>query len=270
MIRVDPPGADLAVIRRDALVAARPARGTILFIHGLGDAASMFGPSMEAAPLAPYGLALVDLLGHGLSDKPTSFDYSPASHAAVLFAALRQLNLPPPLHLVGFSLGAAVAVELSRFGAIQVGSLVLCEPVVDLNRMEFARRIVAMPEGAFADDYGELLQQYTGPDSTEADRRWAETAAFAGSRAFYRCARGLLAAAERGELTAHLRESKAPKTFILSPQTYDQWPMARTFKQEGARVVLIDSRSKMPMYESPDAFYDAVAAAISAGVTPTA
>ena len=90
-VRVEPPGADLAVIRRGP--AAAPRRGALLFLHGLGDASSTFAQALEAAVLGPFEIVLVDLLGHGSSDKPEEFDYRPASHAAVLFMALRRLGL---------------------------------------------------------------------------------------------------------------------------------------------------------------------------------
>jgi pimeloyl-ACP methyl ester carboxylesterase len=262
-LRVDPPGADLAVVRRAP--SRPPSAGSLLFIHGLGDASSAFAGAIEAPALARHELALVDLLGHGTSDKPANFDYRPASHAAVLFQALRAMRLPAPLHLVGYSLGGAVAVELARFPVEGLGHVVLVEPVLEESQMAFSKRIVEVSEGEFRARYAEFIGPYGAPEKSLADRRWAETAAFASSSAFYRSAKGLLEAAKRGELIAHFREALAPQALVLSPETYDRWPEAAAAESRGARVVLVESPSSAPMYDAPDAFYQAVAMATAAG-----
>jgi pimeloyl-ACP methyl ester carboxylesterase len=266
LIRVDPPGCDISLVRR-APAGGERARGCILFLHGLGDASSMFAPALEDPAFAPFELALVDLLGHGTSDKPLNFDYSPASHAAVLFSLAQKAGLSRPLHVVGFSFGGAVAVELSRFEPLGVSSLVLCEPALDEDRMSFASLVVARPEGDFADDYAELLASFATPEASEADRRWAETAAFASARSIWRCSMGALEAGRRGELVAHLEAHVGPKALILSHDTMDKWVRAHQLAAHGARLYPVSSPSKMPMYDAPEAFYRAVAQAVSVART---
>jgi pimeloyl-ACP methyl ester carboxylesterase len=262
-LRVDPPGADLAVVRRDA--SSTPSAGSLLFIHGLGDAASTFADAIEAPALARFELALVDLLGHGTSDKPANFDYRPASHAAVLFQALRAMRLPAPVHIVGYSLGGAVAVELARFPIEGLGHLVLVEPALVESQMTFSKRATAVSEGEFRVRYAEFIGPYGASEKSLADRRWAETAAFASSRAIYRSAKGLLEAAKRGELLLHFREARAPLALILTPETYEGWPEAAAAEARGARVILVESPSNAPMYDAPDAFCQAVAMATAPG-----
>jgi len=224
----------------------------------------MFAPALEEPALAPYEVALVDLLGHGTSDKPLNFDYSPASHAAVLFALAQKAGLAQPMHLVSFSFGGAVAVELARFEPLRVQALVLCEPALEEERMSFARLVVARPEQDFVEDYAEFLASFATPDAPEADRRWAETAAFASARSIWRSSSAALAAARRGELVAHLEEHRGPKVLILTPDTVDKWGRAQRLKAGGARVFQVPSASKMPMYDAQAAFYGAVARALPA------
>lgn len=262
LIRVDPPGCDLSLVRRAPAPGER-AKGCILFLHGLGDASSMFAPALEDPAFAAHEVALVDLLGHGTSDKPLNFDYSPASHAAVLFSLAQKAGLARPMHVVGFSFGGAVAVELSRFEPLGVSSLVLCEPALDEDRMSFASLVVARPEGDFVEDYADLLASFATSEASDADRRWAETAAFASARSIWRCASGALEAVRRGELVAHLEAHVGPRALILSHDTVDKWGRARQLAAHGVRVVPITSPSKMPMYDAPEAFYRAVAGAVS-------
>jgi len=259
-VRVEPPGADLAVVRQPARAGARR-KGASVFLPGLGDAASAFAPAFESEALARHDVVLVDLLGHGQSDKPEEFDYAPASHAAVLFQALRKLRPAGPLHLVGYSFGGAVAVELARFPVEGLASVILVEPALDAGLLRFASRIAEHTETDFERKYPAVIANYATAESSEADRRWSETAVFASARAIYRCSKGLLQAAKRGELVAHLKELARPRAFILSHETYEEWPLVKEFEKAGARVFLVDAPHKMPFYDSPDSFYSAVARA---------
>ena len=261
-VRVDPPGCDLAIVGRPA--TGSPCAGTLVFIHGLGGASSSFAQATEAPELARFDLLLVDLLGHGASDKPANFDYRPASHAAVVFQALRAVRPAAPVLVVGYSLGGAVAVELSRFPVEGLAGVILVEPALDPARMAFAAKVVAFGEGAFRAKYAEFLAPYAAEQASEADRHWADTAAFASSSAFYRSAKGLLEAAKRGELWEHFKSSPLPRNLILSPQTLDEWPRAQQAKEWGSRIMIVESPSASPMYDNAQAFYAAVGELASA------
>lgn len=265
-VRVDPPGCDVAVVRRDA--TKHPREGAIAFLHGLGGASSSFAQALEAAPLAQYDLFLIDLLGHGSSDKPPNFDYRPASHAAVVFQALRHLDPSPPLVVVGYSLGSAIAVQLAKFEPLGVRKLVLVEPAIDADRMSFAKRIIPMGEGDFRARYGEVLAPYGAPEATAADRHWAETAAYASSSAVYRSAKGLYDAALRGEIRRQFEALVVPTTLILSPQTRDEWAGALHAEARGMVVRVIDSPSRAHFFDAPQAFYEAVGEAAAGGADP--
>jgi pimeloyl-ACP methyl ester carboxylesterase len=265
-VQVDPPGSDVAVVRRDA--TKHPREGAIVFLHGLGGASSSFAQALEAPPLAWHDVILIDLLGHGSSDKPLNFDYRPASHAAVLFQALRALDPSPPLAVVGYSLGGAVAVELAKFTPLGVRKLVLVEPAIDADRMSFAKRIIPMGEGEFRARYHEVLAPYGAPEATAADRHWAETAAFASSSAVYRSAKGLYDAALRGEIARQFESLVVPTTLILSPQTRDEWAGALHAEARGVLVRVVESPSRAQFFDAPQAFYEAVAEAAAGGADP--
>ena len=74
-------------IRWVELPGQDPAR---VYVHGLGATAPAYFTATAVHPLlAGHRSLLVDLLGHGHSDRPTSFAYTLEDHADTLAAALR-------------------------------------------------------------------------------------------------------------------------------------------------------------------------------------
>lgn len=95
----------------------------IIFIHGFGSDLSSWRPTVGQLGLANPMYAL-DLPGHGScwDLKPKSFD------ELVDYVAQTISPLGGSLHLVGHSLGAAVAVALSERGNIDIRSMSLLSP----------------------------------------------------------------------------------------------------------------------------------------------
>lgn len=83
----------------------------LLMLHGL--AASSYTWRALAQRLASrYRLIAIDLRGHGRSDKPFDQFYSPADHAAVVRAFMRQRGLTD-VTIVGHSLGGFLSLLLA-------------------------------------------------------------------------------------------------------------------------------------------------------------
>lgn len=62
---------------------------TRVYVHGLGSTSPAYFTEAAVNPLlAGHRSLLIDLLGHGISDRPTGFDYTLESHADALAAAL--------------------------------------------------------------------------------------------------------------------------------------------------------------------------------------
>src|SRR5882757_4718798 len=90
----------------------------IALLHGWALNSSVFGPLMYRMS-GQYSIRAIDLPGHGTSPWPPRFD-DLASLAALVGEAL-----PPRTLLLGWSLGAMVALELARTQAARVSALVL-------------------------------------------------------------------------------------------------------------------------------------------------
>lgn len=79
---------------------------TVLFLHGLTAVADVWGPTVENLQPDRRYVAL-DQRGHGQSPRPPT-GYQSGHYAGDALAAVRRLG--PPVHLVGHSMGARVAI----------------------------------------------------------------------------------------------------------------------------------------------------------------
>jgi pimeloyl-ACP methyl ester carboxylesterase len=105
-----------------------PPAPPVLLLHGLGVSGSVF--QAFARRLLPHLAAVApDLRGHGQSDKPSS-GYAPADYALDLVSLVED-QLPPPLPVVGHSLGALVGLKLAELHPELVSWLVLLDPPLD-------------------------------------------------------------------------------------------------------------------------------------------
>ncbi len=100
----------------------------ILFIHGFTGRGADWSPILPAVRAAGYATVVVDLLGHGRSDAPAD----PARHAierqaADLATILRGLGAAPAV-IVGYSLGARVALRMAVAEQDVVSGLFLESP----------------------------------------------------------------------------------------------------------------------------------------------
>lgn len=128
-----------AVVLRDveAVVASAPAAGgaldlrtlqagqgtPVVFLHGFGADLSSWRPLVAGIALGSPMMAL-DLPGHGASQKHGADDF-----AGLVDAVGRLLRtLQGGVHLVGHSLGAAIAAALTERGDLDVRSLTLIAP----------------------------------------------------------------------------------------------------------------------------------------------
>lgn len=94
----------------------------LLLLHGLGD--SLAGWGQVAGPLARrFQVHLVDLPGHGLSQRPPDWRLGTLAGAVAEYAA----RLRDPI-VVGHSLGGWLALRLALSGAVRPAGIVLVNP----------------------------------------------------------------------------------------------------------------------------------------------
>ncbi|MEU3449406.1 alpha/beta hydrolase [Streptomyces thermolilacinus] len=102
-----------------------------VYVHGLGATAPAYFAATAAHPLlAGHRSLLVDLLGHGHSDRPVSFAYTLEDHADALATALRAAEVTGA-EVVAHSMGGSVAIVLAARHPDLVSRLVLVDANLD-------------------------------------------------------------------------------------------------------------------------------------------
>lgn len=98
---------------------------TVLFIHGIGQAMYTFRKNIHA--LSQYcHVVTVDLLGHGLSDKP-DIDYTIDDFSSMIYDFTQAMVLEN-ITLLGFSTGAVIALDVAQKHPELVKRLILLSP----------------------------------------------------------------------------------------------------------------------------------------------
>ncbi|RZU35877.1 pimeloyl-ACP methyl ester carboxylesterase [Streptomyces sp. BK022] len=230
-----------------------------VFLHGLGaTAVAHFAEAATHPLIAGHRTLLVDLLGHGLSDRPHDFDYSLESHAGALAAALTDAGVAGA-EVVAHSMGGAVAIVLADRHPELVSRLVLVDagldPVEPARGAPGSAGIAAYSEAEFADGGWTEVRDRAGAF------RWA-TMRLTDRTALHRSAAGLA----RGTVPT-LRELLArldvPRTF-LHPET-DGPPRGEDgLREAGVSVVAVADCGHDIMLDAPETFASLVAAALAA------
>ena len=250
-VAFDEPG---SMVRWTEVPGPEPAR---VFVHGLGGTgAAIFGDVAGDARLGRRRTLVLDLPGHGLSDRPPDWDYSLEGHASAVARVCAAAGVAG-IDLVGHSLGADIAVVVAARNPGLVGRLVISEanldplpPAPDAPR--FSQRIVHGGEAAFVESgYRHILATVPG---------WAPTLRLCDPVAVFRSARGLIAGT-----TPTMRELfyglAIPRTFIRGEHGEPLLDEAG-LQAAGARLEVIPDAGHMMMVDRPEAFVAALARAL--------
>jgi len=230
-----------------------PAR---VFIHGLGgNGEAILGSVADDPALGGHRSLLIDLPGHGASDRPADFSYSLEDHAAAV-ADVCQAAGVHGVDLVGHSLGADIAIVVAYRNPGLVNRLVISEanldplPAVSNGRASQAIRLQSEIEFVTS-GYDRLMADY--PD-------WATMLRACSPLAVHRSAVGLTSGT-----TPTMREMfvsmTMPRTFVHGDRG-EPLLDAAGLRRAGIRVVTIPDSGHMLMFDNPPAFVAAVASGL--------
>lgn len=130
-----PPGARLVRagdVNMLVQEAGPPTGRAIVFVHGTGAWSESWRDTLDAVGAAGYRAIAVDLPPFGLSDRPSTDNYTTRDQAARLVAALVSLGADDVV-LVGHSFGARATVESLLLAPSRVRALVLVDPALGLD-----------------------------------------------------------------------------------------------------------------------------------------
>ncbi|MFF4953419.1 alpha/beta fold hydrolase [Streptomyces chattanoogensis] len=242
-------------IRWVELPGQEPSR---VYVHGLGATSPAYFAEAAVHPLlAGRRSLLIDLLGHGISDRPTGFDYTLESHADALAKALTTADVTGA-ELIAHSMGGSVAIVLAARHPHLVSRLVLIDanldPIPRIPGSDGSSGIAAYSEQAFLSGGWEEVRDRVGP-------HWWSTMRLAGREALHRSAVHLT----RGTVPTMrelLLDLKIPRTYLL-PETDGPLPGADALAKAGVTVVPIPDCGHNIMLDNPEAFARATAIALT-------
>ncbi|MGW2377169.1 MULTISPECIES: alpha/beta fold hydrolase [Kitasatospora] len=243
-------------IRWVELPGAEPAR---LYLHGLGASSPVYFAAAAAHPLlAGRRSLLLDLLGFGISDRPTDLGYTLEQHADTIAAAVRAAGLDR-VEVVGHSMGGAIAIVLAHRHPGLVSRLLLVDsnldPIEPGRQRSGSSGIAGYTEEEFLAGGRAEVAERVGPF-------WWSTMRLAGPEGLYRSAVHLARGSEpiMRELLLGL---DLPRTF-LHPES-NAPAGADGLRAAGVRVVEVPECGHNIMLDNPDGFAAAAAEALSAG-----
>jgi pimeloyl-ACP methyl ester carboxylesterase len=115
----------------------------IVLIHGISCSVLEWEHVIDVLSKSHRVVAL-DLIGHGLTAKPSELDYSLTDFAKHVLAFMDALKIPSA-SLIGNSLGARLAMECAAIAPDRVDSLVLSAPAAVDNPTLFEFRVATIP-----------------------------------------------------------------------------------------------------------------------------
>lgn len=242
-------------IRWVELPGREPSR---VYIHGLGATSPAYFAEIAVHPLLVGRRSLlIDLLGHGISDRPADFDYTLEGHADALAEALTSARVTGA-ELIAHSMGGSVAVVLASRHPHLVSRLVLVDanldPIPPRPASAGSSGIAAYSEQEFLAGGWEEVRDRVGP-------HWWSTMRLAGREALHRSAVHLT----RGTVPTMrelLVDLKIPRTYLL-PEADGPLPGADALVEAGVAVVPVPDCGHNIMLDNPDAFALATSVALA-------
>ncbi|MBB5933037.1 alpha/beta fold hydrolase [Streptomyces zagrosensis] len=231
---------------------------TRVYVHGLGATSPAYFAAVAVHPLlAGRRSLLIDLLGHGISDRPQDFDYTLEAHADALAAALTHAEVTGA-ELIAHSMGGSVAIVLADRHPHLVSRLVL----IDANLDPIAPKPGAGgSSGIAAYSEQEFLASGWAEVRDRAGAHWWSTMRLADRAALHRTAVHLTR--ERARTLRELLLGLAiPRTYLL-PAADAPLPGADALAAAGVALVAIPDCGHNIMLDNPDAFARATAAALT-------
>lgn len=104
----------------------------IVFLHGIASDASVWDETIAKIDTRKYQIIAIDLLGFGDSPKPGKNSYSLEEQAKQVAYTLKKIKIKQPVIMIGHSLGALIALEITSNKLVKVSQLMLCSPPIYL------------------------------------------------------------------------------------------------------------------------------------------
>ena len=237
-----------------------PGRGpALVWIHGLGaSGAQSFADVARSARLVARRSLIPDLLGFGLSDRPTGFSYSMDEHADSVACLLGELGLGD-VALVGHSMGGAIALLIAARPELRVHRIVLAESNLDPTPGAVSGFMTRFSEEEYARHGHDQLLERAAADAS-VPTGYLGSLRVTDPVAMHRSARSLVS--PRSPTFRELLYALGiPRTFLFGERNAAD-PDVRELPLHGVAVRVIRGAGHDMMADNPSEFAAAVAAAL--------
>jgi pimeloyl-ACP methyl ester carboxylesterase len=230
----------------------------LVFLHGLGSSSiADFSKTVMNNVSKKRRCILIDLPGHGFSDKPKNFGYSLYDHAEAVAALLDNLKIKKSI-LIGHSLGGNIAIALTQKRPDLVSKLVILEPNLDPGIGQGSKIIASQPEQEYlSTGHQKYLDELRKSGNKDLSYNiYSACFSIAEPIAIYRSAVGLLKGTNPPQRDI-LRKLKIPRFFIVGEKNINQIPL-NELTELGLKRVVIKNAGHAMMHDNPTEFYKAL------------
>lgn len=215
-------------------------------------------------PLAKRHSVFVDLLGSGLSDAPEDFGYSLEEHAGIVARLLDELDLKG-CHVVGYSMGGAVAITLASVRPDLVSRLVLMEANLDPGGGSVSKGIAEQTEEAFCAHGFKALIKHFRDEGLAGNSSLAAVAGLiqiAAPHALYRSAVGLVRGTQP-TMRERLLQMEIPRSFIFGERSLPD-PDWDELGSQGVQVLEVKNAGHNMAWDNPGGVAEALHTVLTA------
>ena len=241
-------------------VPTEVARGTLLYVHGLGES----GLSLEGIAgderLAGWRHLVPDMPGYGRSPWPA--EPGSLAHLADHLARFVTALDTGPVVVLGHSMGGVVALLLAERHPALVRAIVDVEGNKSPGDCRFSGQAVEHPEGAFAaGEFARLADRvYEAGIEHRALRGYYASLRLADARSFWRHARDLVDMSATRTLARRLAATRLPAIYIAGAPEGAAAESLALVEAAGIAGTLIEPAGHWPFIDQPGAFVETLAA----------
>ncbi|GLX18462.1 alpha/beta fold hydrolase [Streptomyces lavendulae] len=229
-----------------------------VYLHGLGSTSPAYFAASAVHPLlAGRRSLLLDMLGHGHSDRPEMFPYTLEAHADAVAEAMTAAGAEGA-EVIAHSMGGAVAIVLAARHPRLVSRLVLVDANLDPQPPTPG---TAGSSGLASYTEEEFLAGGWAEVRDRVGAHWWSTMRLAGRTALYRSAVNL-AAGTTPTMRELLLELRIPRGFLL-PEQDGPLAGAEALEAAGVAVVAVPDCGHNIMLDNPEGFARATAGVLA-------
>ena len=243
----------------------RSPRGTILFVHGLGESGLCFEHLLDRSELAPWRLLVPDLPGYGrtppVSDEPLSL----AGLADWLAAWIRARRTTPAV-ILGHSMGGVVALLLAERHPELVRAVIDVDGNKSPEDCVFSSRAGQWDRAGFLaggfDKLRETIRRRGRQDPAQAG--YHRSLLLADAAAYHRHSGELVAMSAREDMARRLRALPVPVLYVAGVPGGASRRTHELLAAAGVATACIEPSGHWPFIDRPDDFCAAVRAWLDA------